>query len=350
MSSVDVVVPCYNYGRYLRECVTSVLTQEGVDVRVLIIDDCSSDDTPQVANQMCTQDSRVEYHRHEVNRGHIATYNEGLLGWVKAEYCLLLSADDALYPGALKRAAQVFNSCASIGLVYGKRVLFRNSIAEVAAGAQEQETRWRQLSGEQFLHLLASTADNPVCTPTAVVRSSIQKLVGGYRPELPHTGDFEMWLRFGARGSVGVLETKQAYWRSHGQNMREDYRGLDNLRQHQAAFDLFFKHCAERIKDVDELRRLAYVALAENACWAASAAFNRGDADATRRYMSAAREIDPHIHRSCTWRRLLCKRAIGGRAWPAAYSLISSLRQRLRPSRDVGQLAGARNGNSDWQS
>ena len=48
MSRVDVIVPCYNYGRFLRECVESVLSQP-VDVRVLIIDDASTDDTPQVA-------------------------------------------------------------------------------------------------------------------------------------------------------------------------------------------------------------------------------------------------------------------------------------------------------------
>jgi len=46
VSSVDVVIPCYNYARFLSRCVDSVLQQQGVDVRVLIIDDASSDDTP----------------------------------------------------------------------------------------------------------------------------------------------------------------------------------------------------------------------------------------------------------------------------------------------------------------
>src|SRR6185312_15605269 len=44
LTSVDVVVPCYNYARFLQECVGSVLSQDGVDVRVLIIDDASIDD------------------------------------------------------------------------------------------------------------------------------------------------------------------------------------------------------------------------------------------------------------------------------------------------------------------
>ena len=73
----------------------------GVDVRVLIIDDASTDDTPQVGQTLASTDSRVQFRRHDANKGHIATYNEGLLGWAAARYSLLLSADDALVPGAL---------------------------------------------------------------------------------------------------------------------------------------------------------------------------------------------------------------------------------------------------------
>jgi glycosyltransferase involved in cell wall biosynthesis len=96
VSAVDVVIPCSNYARFLERCVSSVLEQPGVDVRVLIIDDTSKDDSEAVGRKLAAADSRVEFRRHEVNKGHIATYNEGLLGWASAEYCLLLSADDVL--------------------------------------------------------------------------------------------------------------------------------------------------------------------------------------------------------------------------------------------------------------
>src|SRR5690606_779741 len=119
MSSVDVVVPCYNYAHFLPRCVGSILDQEGVDVRMLIIDDASPDDTPAVAQALAAQDSRVEYRRHATNLGHIATYNEGLLGWAQAKYSLLLSADDALAPGALARAAAVMDRDETIGMTYG---------------------------------------------------------------------------------------------------------------------------------------------------------------------------------------------------------------------------------------
>ena len=92
MSSVDVFVPCYRYGHFLTQCVESVLDQAGPTVRVLIIDDASPDNTPEIAAELVRKDLRVTYVRHATNKGHIVTYNEGI-EWTSASYQLLLSAD-----------------------------------------------------------------------------------------------------------------------------------------------------------------------------------------------------------------------------------------------------------------
>jgi len=69
MTSVSVLIPCYKYGQFLEEAVSSVLDdQSGVDVRVLIIDDASPDDSAEVANKIAARDSRVEVIVHAVNR------------------------------------------------------------------------------------------------------------------------------------------------------------------------------------------------------------------------------------------------------------------------------------------
>ena len=100
MTSVSVVIPCYKYGHFLEEAVTSVLDdQQGVDVRVLIIDDASPDDSAEVASKIAARDSRVEVAVHATNKGNIATFNEGLLEWADGDYSVLMSADDQLAPG-----------------------------------------------------------------------------------------------------------------------------------------------------------------------------------------------------------------------------------------------------------
>src|SRR5947208_16134430 len=145
MSRVDVIIPSYNYGRYLPGCVHSVLGQDGVDVRVLIIDDASPDGSGDAAEELARRDDRVEVRRHSVNRGHIATYNEGL-EWAAGDYLLLLSADDLLAPGALRRAARALDAHPDVGLTYGRQVRFSSDAAPAAEPATV-DRGWHVRSG-----------------------------------------------------------------------------------------------------------------------------------------------------------------------------------------------------------
>ena len=314
MSRVDVIVPCYKYAHFLPQCVQSVLSQVGVDVRVLIIDDCSPDDSAGVATALAAKDHRIEFRRHAVNRGHIATYNEGLT-WLDAEYGLLLSADDLLTPGSLCRATELMNSDGEIGFVYGKRILWCGNDAPPVNTFVERRGSPRVVPGAQFIEQLCTSMLNPVCTPTAIVRTRIQRAVGPYREELPHTGDFEMWLRFAALGSVGILDTDQAYWRSHGQNMRELYRGPSDFRQQERAIENLFAEHAHRIPESDRLHRAARHRLSEMALWEAHKRFESGQVDACREHIDLASEFNPQIVSSPIWRRLRVKRAMGTGVW-----------------------------------
>ena len=105
-SSVDVVIPCYQYGRFLRDCVTSVLTQGIQNLRVLIIDNASTDDSVEVAQQLAGEDRRVEVVAHRRNLGPHASFNEGI-DWAKSHYFMILCADDLLAPSCLPRAVSI---------------------------------------------------------------------------------------------------------------------------------------------------------------------------------------------------------------------------------------------------
>jgi len=325
MPTVDVIVPCYNYGRYLRSCVESVLQQDGVDVRILVIDDASRDNSAEVGRELAAQDSRVEFRHHAENRGHIATYNEGL-AWASGEFYLLLSADDALTLGALGRAARLMTDHPEIGFVYGKEILWRSDDTPPFSTAQPASAVTLILSGPTFLEWMCATVDNPVATPTAVVRTALQHQIGGYREDLPHTGDFEMWLRLAAHASIGVIEAEQAFWRQHGTNMRLDYRGDKTLRQHKAAFDAVFGAFAERIEEHERLQRLSDRALAKLAYWQASACFDRGNQEGCQHMLDLAVEFDPTVVRWAQWWRLRLKRRLGTRTWSFVRPVIARLR------------------------
>src|SRR6478609_1812084 len=71
---VTVVIPCYNYGRYLGPCVASALDgQDGVDVDVIIIDDKSTDDSLATAREIADERNNVRVYAHPYNLGGIAT-------------------------------------------------------------------------------------------------------------------------------------------------------------------------------------------------------------------------------------------------------------------------------------
>jgi len=280
---------------------------------VLIIDDCSPDNTPEIAKQLCAEDSRVEYRRHQVNRGHIVTYNEGLLEWAKADYCVLLSADDLLTAGALNRAAFVMDNHPDVGFVYGGAIRFRDSSALSSIAATDGERRI--LPGTDFIREVCDVGENLIPTPAVVVRTRIQQTAGGYRPELPHSGDLEMWLRLATRGAVGVLDTNQALRRMHGENMCTQYRGLKDLTELKNAFDTFFANDGAALSVSSQCRKQAIRSLAQEAFWRASKAFDRDERPLCDEFLLLSRELDPSMTRTIPWGKLALKRLAGYRIW-----------------------------------
>jgi glycosyltransferase involved in cell wall biosynthesis len=276
MASVDVVVPCYNYARYLRECVDSILAQEGVDVRVLIIDDCSKDETPAVGAELAARNSRVEFRRHAVNQRNIATYNEGLMGWAKADYCTLVSADDMLVPGSLARAARVLDAHPEVGLVYGRVIKHYDGNPVPQPAISGSACAYKVYPGLEWLENLVRDHGHGIVTPEVVVRTRIQHQVGGYNPELPHSGDIELWIRFALTGSIAYLEADQAVYRQHGTNMHIERDGavLNVLTDRRNAFRLGFAALGNGKPEHQRLEELGYHCLATHALWKACQAFD----------------------------------------------------------------------------
>ena len=264
--SVTIVVPCYNYGRYLRQCVYSILTQD-VDLNVDIIDDASTDDTESIGSALASEDQRVTYQRHVRNLGHIATYNEGLQR-ADGTYSLLLSADDMLAPGALRRAVDVLEAYPDVALLHGAVVQFRDvPPPDPSSRALPTVRMWE---GAEFITHCCKEIWNPVNTPTAVVRTATQKAVGGYLSDLPFAADLEMWMRLATRGRVAeIMDSIQAYYRVHDNNMSKQYwnDSLVNDREVRAAFDTFLTNSAGFMEDREELRRQCSRSLAERGIW-----------------------------------------------------------------------------------
>lgn len=278
MASVDVAVPCYQYGRYLRECVTSVLDQDMSDLRVLIVDNGSTDDSPEIARQLSSEDHRVQVLRFEHNRGPHAAYNAGI-DWACADYFLILDADDVLAPGCLQRAVSVMERHQSVSFTHGIEATMRPGEAAPIFETREGEARVLISTSTEFIADVCRTPVNTVGAQTVVRRTAAQKKVGHYRPELPYTDDFEMWLRLGSVGCVATIEAVQAVRRLHSQQESVRYQKdhqVRDFREREAAFESFFANEGRSIPRVDGLRRQVKVGLGEHAYWSAISHACRG--------------------------------------------------------------------------
>jgi glycosyltransferase involved in cell wall biosynthesis len=334
-----VVIPCYRYGHYLEGCVRTVLDQPGVDVDVLIVDDASPDDTSEVAGAIAASEPRVQVLRHPVNLGHIATYNDGL-GAVDGTYVVLLSADDLLTPGALARATALLEAHPSVGFVYGNTLRFSEVPSEPS---RTEPSGWQVWSGHDWLEHSVRLAKDFVLTPSVVMRTDVLRSVGGYRPELPHAGDYEMWLRAAAVSDVGyVLGADQAWYRVHSSSMhstvfrRDDGDGLViDLEQRLLSQDLLFDWVDDGLDGAGELRNAGRRALAREALALACRAYAWGITDRwpVDDLEAFARRTWPESGRLRQARALAWRRRMGPR-WarrnPAyrAQTLLFHLRER----------------------
>lgn len=329
--SVSVVIPCYNYGRYLSECVRSVLGQQGVHVDVLIIDDASPDGSAEVARRLAGQDARVRIICHQKNQGHIATYNEGLAR-ASGDYSLLLSADDRLTPGCLARATSLMEEYPSVGLTYGFPVDFTDTNLPPARTVATNWIIWR---GHDWIAHRCKTGQNVLRSPEAVIRTSVMREIGDYRADLPHTGDLEMWMRAATVSDIGyVCGADQAYYRIHQNNMHHTtFNMRSDMFERMRSFDIFFAEQSAELKNPDAMRDQAHRTLAREALGNAISAYARGAAEqeTVDNYVKFALEAWPEAERLPEWRTLCRLRIMGDGRLKRDPSVIT--RERVRTLR-----------------
>lgn len=114
MKRVSVVVPCYNYARFLRKSLDSIYRQGWGNLQVIVVDDGSTDNTAEVAAEY----PMVEYVYQE-NQGVCAALNTGFARVASPDYIAINSADDEWTPGRLARQVEAMEADPGIGLLYG---------------------------------------------------------------------------------------------------------------------------------------------------------------------------------------------------------------------------------------
>jgi Glycosyl transferase family 2 len=325
---VSVVIPCYNYARFLPAAVASVLTQADVEVDVIIVDDFSTDQSLAVANQLAEAHANVRVLAHPHNCGPVTTFNDGLAK-VTGEYIVRLDADDMLTPGSMARSVALATRFPSVGLVYGHPVHFIESEEKskdgrgwgkpvtIAPGTsppyRQAEQSWTVWPGRSWLQDRCRTGLNVITSPEVLMRAAVVDRVGGQK-DLPHTHDMEMWLRIATVSDVGHIGgADQAWHREHPQSLSMALSGsIDQWKAQQLAFDSLFQSTGAADPQLAEFHADSRRAIACGVLREACHAYDRGRAvtEDIATAQTYALELYPKASELPVWRGLRRRRLV----------------------------------------
>jgi len=276
MLSIDVFVPNYNYARYLRQCVQSILSQEITETRVIIIDNSSTDGSQDVARILANEDSRVHLLANDLNLGAQASFNRAI-DLAEADCMMILCADDILNPGALKQALAALEGDPGAAFVIGARPASWLDGNDPCAAARSAAIT--SLEGTAFVGEVCRSLADDLPAHEVIVRTPVQKRVGHFNPALQHMDDMELVLRLALHGRVlrydGALTSKRIHSANQLAPLWDDR--LADLREREAAFRCFFEGEARGNAMTRRLHAPTLRRIAQAAFWAAVSSAARGD-------------------------------------------------------------------------
>jgi glycosyltransferase involved in cell wall biosynthesis len=191
---LTVVCLCYNQGRYLEQAITSVFSQQEVSFEVIIVDDCSTDDSQLLIGLLANKYKFDEVILHKKNVGNCKSFNEALK-LARGKYIIDLAADDYFHKGAFHKQMKFFEQeSLNVGMIFSNALIvdeeggyinhhfqldsLDNSIDKIPSGAVFADVLDRYF----------------ICVPTMVMRKSWLLELGGYNEELSYE-DFDLWVR-----------------------------------------------------------------------------------------------------------------------------------------------------------
>jgi glycosyltransferase involved in cell wall biosynthesis len=208
---VSVLIPTYNYARYLPEAIESVLGQDFQDFELLISDDCSTDNSAEVIARYAAKDSRIRFQIHPKNLGMVENWN-WCLSQARGEFVKFVFGDDKLLsPSAIGKMAALMESDPAISLVSTA-----SKVIDARSTAIETRNNFHPgiCDGKKVIMRCLESPANLVGEPTLVMFRK-EQAARGFDARYRQLADLEMWFHLLDNGKFAHLGEPLCAFRRH---------------------------------------------------------------------------------------------------------------------------------------
>lgn len=209
MARVSVMIPTYNGASFLKQAIISVLNQAEADYEITVIDDASTDGTPDLVRSI----SGVRLLRNPVNLGLPKNFNR-CLEEARSDYMCLFCQDDLMEPGNLASKALILDRHRNVGMAF-------SNTGFLDARGNREDRLWNYdippdsiIPGRSFLRRLI-LGDNPVSLSGAVFRTEWARQAGGFEKRFPQTLDWHLWMKLSLRSDIAYIGQPLTHYRHH---------------------------------------------------------------------------------------------------------------------------------------
>lgn len=197
---VSVIIPVYNAAITIKNTIKSVLEQSYMNIEVIIIDDCSMDNSYEIIKKLSLVDERIVIYKNDINIGVAKTRNYGI-SVAKGEYIAFLDSDDSWIKNKLQYQIDILNKCNADLCYTGYHIINRKNQSCMCVNISES------ISYSKLLK------ENIICCSSVVIKANLVKKYS-FESDFFHE-DFVLWLKLLKNGykPVGVNEPTVIYAR-----------------------------------------------------------------------------------------------------------------------------------------